>query len=101
MGHRPGHYNVLTQTGRSGKASGLVGSKDLEGMRALVRDYSLPGDIIIDPFAGLGTTLVAACIEGRVALGAERRGSTHRQAMRRLASAMKSRVTADRDEAAA
>jgi site-specific DNA-methyltransferase (adenine-specific) len=40
-------------------------------MRALVRDYSRPGDLVIDPCAGWGTTLTAAIGLGRRALGAE------------------------------
>lgn len=48
-----------------------IGGKPLWLMRALIRDYTKPGDLIIDPFAGAATTLVAARIEGRDAIGAE------------------------------
>lgn len=40
-------------------------------MRALVRDYSLPSDLVCDPVAGWGSTLRAALDEGRRAIGAE------------------------------
>lgn len=40
-------------------------------MRALVRDYSRPGDLICDPLAGFGSTLIAARDEGRRSIGAE------------------------------
>jgi DNA modification methylase len=40
-------------------------------MRALVRDYSRSGQLVCDPCAGGGTTLLAAAIEGRSAVGAE------------------------------
>jgi DNA modification methylase len=40
-------------------------------MRALVRDYTRPGDLICDPCAGGGTTLLAGVMEGRRAVGAE------------------------------
>jgi site-specific DNA-methyltransferase (adenine-specific) len=48
-----------------------IGGKPLGLMRALVRDYSLPGQMIADPYAGHGTTLRAAIELGRHAIGAE------------------------------
>src|SRR5207247_5048241 len=33
--------------------------------------YSSPGDLVLDPMAGSGTTLVEACLLGRAANGAE------------------------------
>jgi DNA modification methylase len=41
-------------------------------MRALIRDYSRRRDVIADPFAGAGTTLLAASLEGRTVYGSER-----------------------------
>ena len=49
----------------------VTGGKPLGLMRAIVRDYSRPGDLIVDPCAGGGTTLLAAAMEGRRAIGAE------------------------------
>lgn len=49
----------------------VTGGKSLHLMRALVRDYSRPGDVVCDPCAGGGTTLLAALMEGRRAVGAE------------------------------
>lgn len=49
----------------------VTGGKPLGIMRSIVRDYSRPGDIICDPCAGGGTTLLAAAMEGRRAVGAE------------------------------
>lgn len=46
--------------------------KPLELMEALVRDFSNPADSILDPFAGSGTTNVAAKRLGRNTLGFER-----------------------------
>jgi site-specific DNA-methyltransferase (adenine-specific) len=40
-------------------------------MRHLVRLVTPPGGTVLDPFAGSGTTLVAAVLEGMVPLGCE------------------------------
>jgi len=41
-------------------------------MRWLIRLVTPPGGIVLDPFAGSGSTLVAAVIEGRTCVGIER-----------------------------
>lgn len=46
--------------------------KPLALMRELVRLFTDPGDVILDPFAGSGTTGLAARIEGRRAIMIER-----------------------------
>jgi len=38
-------------------------------MRRIVRALSHPGDVVLDPYAGSGTTLVVAADEGRQAIG--------------------------------
>ncbi len=48
-----------------------IGGKPLGLMRRIVADYSLPGDIVCDPYAGHATTLRAALELGRRPLGAE------------------------------
>ncbi len=69
--------------GRHQKA--VMGGKPLATMRALVRDYSRTGDLIADPCAGGGTTLLAAALEGRNAVGSEVSVETHGRALQYLA----------------
>jgi hypothetical protein len=78
-GALPGHYRAAVVR------DGHIGGKPLALMRALVRHYSRPGDLIADPCAGYGTTLRAALIEGRRAVGAEIDPETHAHAAERLA----------------
>lgn len=61
------------------------GGKPLGVMRAIVRDYSRPGDLVLDTHAGGGTTLLAAILEGRRAIGAEVDPEAWRAAMDRCA----------------
>ena len=63
----------------------MTGAKPLDMMRAIVRDYSRPGWTVVDPFAGSGTTLLAAAMEGRTAIGSEVDPNTHAIASDRLA----------------
>ena len=46
--------------------------KPLTLMRWLVRMVTPPGGIVLDPFAGSGTTLEAAALEGFDSIGIER-----------------------------
>lgn len=41
-------------------------------MREIVRDFSKPGDVVLDPFLGSGTTAIAAVLEGRKFIGIEK-----------------------------
>lgn len=45
--------------------------KPLELMRYMVRTYSNPGDLVLDPFMGSGTTAVACVLEKRDFIGFE------------------------------
>jgi DNA modification methylase len=59
-------------------AERVVGADDdvhfTESLAATVIDeYTAPGDVILDPFAGYGTTLVVAQRSGRAAIGVELR----------------------------
>jgi site-specific DNA-methyltransferase (adenine-specific) len=50
----------------------IVGGKSFPLMRDIIRDYSRPGDLVVDPCLGGGTTMVAALAEGRRFVGMER-----------------------------
>ncbi len=62
----PGAYFANTES-----IDGICGAKPIGLMREIVRDYSRAGDLVLDPFAGSGTTLIAANHEGRRAVGCE------------------------------
>lgn len=63
-------------------------TKPLKLWRLLVELFSDPGDFILDPFAGSGTTLLAAKETGRWALGIEEQARWCDVAKRRLAQEM-------------
>ncbi len=63
----------------------VPGGKPLWLMRSVIRDYSKPGDLIVDPCSGGAATLLAAAMEGRRAIGSEMDPETHRKAMARIA----------------
>jgi site-specific DNA-methyltransferase (adenine-specific) len=86
-GSLPGGYVVAASDGwrgNTGGRNGIVGAKPLALMRAIVRDYSRAGDLVCDPCAGGGTTLLAAAMEGRRAIGAELDPATFEKAVKRL-----------------
>ena len=59
--------------------------KPVSLMEALVRDFTDPGELILDPFGGSGTTGVAAIRLGRRFIGWERDPKYHAVATKRLA----------------
>lgn len=59
----------------------------LEVIRRLVRLYSNPGDLVLDPFMGIGSTGYVAITEGRNAVGFEIKESYHRIAAANLVKA--------------
>jgi hypothetical protein len=65
----------------------VTGGKPLWLMRAIVGDYSAPGDLVCDPCMGAGTTLVAAVELGRRAIGCEPDPGRFAIACKRLAAA--------------
>ena len=81
-GSLPGCY--ITPKGLESRRM-VVGGKPESLMRALVRDYTKPGDLVCDPCAGGATTLLAAVTEGRRAVGSEMDPETYAKAKARLA----------------
>lgn len=79
-GSLPGFYK-----GPNDRGSVVRGAKPLWLMRALVRDYTRPGDLVCDPCSGGGTTARACQLEGRRFVGAEVDPETYRAARARLA----------------
>ena len=82
-GALPGWYKAGTER------NGHIGGKPLQLMRQLVADYSRQGDLICDPCAGYGTTLLAAYELGRRAVGAEIDHATWQTASERVAAALR------------
>ena len=60
------------------------GQKPLSLLEEITRDFSKPGDLILDPYAGAATTLVACKRLGRSAIGWELDPVTHAKALARL-----------------
>jgi DNA modification methylase len=58
--------------------------KPVQALMPLIRSFSLPGEIILDPFAGSGSTCVAAFLCGRKYLGMELDSAYSDRAVRRL-----------------
>ena len=71
-------------TGPRGNESGGGRGKPDWLMQALVRDYSRPGDLIVDPFCGWGSTLIAARALGRRSIGIDVDADALAETRRRL-----------------
>lgn len=84
-GTLPGGYHGPLGS-RERAAYAVVGAKPLWVMRKLVAHYSRPGDLVVDPCAGGGTTLIAAHLEGRRAIGCEEDAQIHAVALQRIAA---------------
>jgi len=78
-GSLPGWYEAPPE-----KNAGVLGAKPLGLMRAIVRDYTRPDDLVVDPFCGSGTTALACAMEGRRCVTAEVDERTYDLAVKRL-----------------
>ena len=71
-------------TASASRRSLWVGGKPVWLIRALVRDYSRPGDLIVDPCCGAGTLGVAVRYEGRRAILADKDPAAVETTIKRL-----------------
>lgn len=76
--------NILKSSARSEK-NGHPCPKPLEWMLWLVQLTTRPGELVVDPFCGSGTTAVACAMTGRRFIGIEREATYVEIARRRLA----------------
>ena len=58
--------------------------KPEELLRLLIRGYSNGGDVVLDPFAGSGSTLISAYKEGRRSMGVELDPIFYKEAQKRI-----------------
>jgi DNA modification methylase len=64
--------------------------KPVSSLTPLVNPFSKPGDLVLDPFCGSGSTLVAAAMSGRRYLGIELSSDYCDTARRRASCARRS-----------
>ena len=64
--------SVCAKCGAKIRSSGHPTQKPLALMRWLVRLVTPPGGVVLDPFAGSGTTAIAAGLEGFTCLACEK-----------------------------
>jgi site-specific DNA-methyltransferase (adenine-specific) len=58
--------------------------KPVAALAPLVRSFTLPGEMVLDPFTGSGSTCAAALLTGRRYLGIELDAEFHEAASQRL-----------------
>ncbi len=86
-GGKRGVYESARASTEEGRPSLHMTEKPLSLMEKLIRDFTDPGDLILDPFAGSGTTGVAAIRLGRRFIGWEKDPKYHAIAVKRLTAA--------------
>ena len=65
--------------------------KAVSVLQPLIRSFSRPGDLVLDPFSGSGSTLVAAALSGRRYMGIDLEAKYVELARRRLAGVERAR----------
>ena len=81
---RSGYYLVNTHKSPLPPDRRVVGMKKPRDLRRVIEDYTRPGDLVVDPFAGTAT-VGQACIEtGRRYIGSEIDPRTYALGVRRL-----------------
>jgi site-specific DNA-methyltransferase (adenine-specific) len=58
--------------------------KPVEALAPLIRSFSLPGELVLDPFAGSGSSCAAALLTGRRYIGIELNDANFQQATERM-----------------
>lgn len=81
-------HNVFTCKSPSPQSRVHPTQKPLSLMSLFVELFSQAGDTVIDPFAGSGTTLVAAAQKNRKAIGYEASEEHHKSASQRIKDAL-------------
>lgn len=61
-------------------------------LKPLIYTFSQPGDVVLDPFSGSGSTSVAAALLGRSSIGIELEDKYVQHALRRLAGVNRAQV---------
>jgi DNA modification methylase len=72
--------------------------KPVAALAPLIRSFSLPGEVILDPFAGSGSSCAAALLTGRRYIGIELNAEYFSEASRRM-ERVKTRISARRSSA--
>ncbi len=85
-GSPPFEYFVCRRAGRKADSTGHPNQKPLALMRWLVSKLP-PGGVVLDPFLGSGSTVLAAVAEGFGAVGIEREAAYLDMARKRIAEA--------------
>lgn len=86
VGSRRGWYATNISRAAKSNTQVLVGQKPDTLMQALIRDYTIAGDLVCDPHAGSGSTAIACESLGRRFVGAEIDPETHAKAIARIAN---------------
>lgn len=79
---------------QSGRVKNHPTEKPVDVLRQLIESSSVLGETVYDPFAGSGSTLIAALVEGRNAVGCEIDERYCEIAARRLDDAVRGRTSA-------
>lgn len=87
VGGKLGIYSAVRHQDHGPRFKRHPTTKPLPLMEALIRDFTDPGELVVDPFAGSGTTGVACVRLGRDFIGFERDSKYAELARRRLSEA--------------
>jgi DNA methylase len=68
--------------------------KSVQILRPLIRTFSQPGEVVLDPFSGSGSTSIAAALEGRRFFGIELDAEYFRLSQQRMAGVRPARPAA-------